>query len=215
MSEHSDNTGTWANLSDNKTPAKSDTGTFKEEIIAKHTTHVKGAIRVADVRVRFKFATFPRVPVKDNFTLDQEPCDWHRIFQFGYWEEAKRDITHSLYVFAKSENGASKLVLAIIFSEVYKKIRPVFWEKVRLSATEILFCFVNAPDKYTCTISGIKYCDKNTLITSTSVENDGTVTYSVTKDGEVRYTDTLDHMWSLSPEQMFLGTLPELTVSVL
>ncbi|KAH7329945.1 hypothetical protein BKA65DRAFT_553949 [Rhexocercosporidium sp. MPI-PUGE-AT-0058] len=172
-------------------------------------------IRVAQVNVHYQYATFPRRTVFDSFSLEQPAAEWHKIMAFAPGlMEATNIIEGVLKDMAASQNGASKLVLVLVFCEVYSKNHPQFWTQVRVIATEELFNFVGAPDRYYCDFDGLSSCG-HTLIKTTEGHRD-TVSYRVLRNGDVSILsgeDRYDYMHG--PGNFCLGELPKLFVRAL
>jgi len=82
---------------------------------------------VAYAEVRYTYATFPRAPVTVSFGFTQEPAEWHKVASFvADLPAILRNIIEGL---SRTDGGATKLLLVIIFSLVHFNNGPEVWSE--------------------------------------------------------------------------------------
>ena len=210
----------WSQWTENNefTPIASNASTLSGNngisIASSNIPELAGPLRVANVEIEYKYDTFPRTVVFDSFGFTQAPAKWHDIMGFAPGlMEATKIVERVIKGMAQSENAASKLVLVLVFSEVYSKNHPQFWKQVRHVATEELFNFIGAADKYYCFFKNIKSCG-HTQLREQRISGADSI-YTVSKGGEVVCLTSNRDNHLYSDDEVHLGTLPRLFISVL
>lgn len=87
------------------------------------------------------------------------------------------------------EDGAAKLLLAIVFSQVYEYLGTEIWTTIRTTATEILFELVGAPDSYIFTLENIKNC--NSIAIRSAAYPYSSARVEIRKNGDFKWLNAM------------------------
>lgn len=156
--------------------------------------------------LKFEFVTAPRrVSMASTFTIDDHPTSWTGICNMDGPSESLGEI-------AKQENGAARLLVALMWSNILELTEdnyPQFWRFVREDASKILYSFSNAPENYLCWVQGIKRPDRTLLKHIKFVENGAF--FIVDREGKVDWIPFEEGL-NLSRPEFLLSELPEYNI---
>lgn len=166
---------------------------------------------VAYAEVRYTYATFPRVPVTVSFGFTQDPAEWHKVASFV--ADLPAVIRNIIEGMSRTDGGATKLLLVIIFSLVYFNNGPHFWKQARLEAADQLFSFLSAPDLYHCTIVDRDRCPTTAI--KASSWSQCMAFFEVSRNGKIFWLTDEGEMAHRMRSHNTFGHLPPLEVNVL